>query len=237
MAFDQGDYTAAAATLETGLALARRYRLETTVPVLGAWKGRSLAYTGDSSAARAVFESLEPSAENRYFLAEAAYFDRDFEAARRHLVRARELLVPSQPFGPGEGVSWTTGYAAVEDRTVAQEGDPGVLQNQIEAFSLLIQACLGDQEGAAARFPEILARKTLLETDPASGWFYYWYYLVVPKNESRQEAQRLTLLGRSLKEFQVRSSRIEDPALRQEYLTRPYWNAQASLEARKLKLI
>jgi hypothetical protein len=237
LAFDLGDYSAALATLAEALAVARRYRFGPAIGVLGAWKGRALVYTGDGEAARAAFEGLEPSAENRYFLAEAAYFDREYEIAGRHLNRARDLLVRTQPFGAGEGISWLSGFAAVEDRCLTSEGDPGVLQNQIEGFSLLVQAALGDQEAAPGRFPEILARKALLDTDPVSAWFYYWYYLALPKHESHHEAQRLTLLGRSLKDFQVRSSRIEDPLLRQDYLSRPYWNAQAGLEAKKLKLL
>jgi hypothetical protein len=36
---------------------------------------------------------------------------------------------------------------------------------------------------------------------------------------------------------QVRSSRIEDTALRQDYLLKPFWNTQFSAEARKLKLL
>ena len=237
MAFDLGDYAGASTHLGDALALARRYKFDAAVGVLGAWKGRALVYTGDTHAARAAFEGLEPSAENRYFLAEAAYFDREYEIAGRHLNRAKDLLTRTQPFGTGEGISWVSGFAAVEDRCLASEGDTGVLQSQIEGFSLLIQASLGDVEAASGRFPEVLARKVLLDIDPVSAWFYYWYYLALPRNESRHEAQRLTLLGRSLKDFQVRSSRIEDPLLRQDYLSRPYWNAQAALEAKKLKLL
>jgi hypothetical protein len=61
--------------------------------------------------------------------------------------------------------------------------------------------------------------------------------LIVPQHDGRQEAQRLTLLGRSLKDVQVRSSRIEDSVERQDYLSKPLWNSRFAVDARKLKLL
>jgi hypothetical protein len=95
----------------------------------------------------------------------------------------------------------------------------------------------GNQEQAARDFQGLLSRKFLLEIDPASAQLFYWYYLVLPPSDPAQEAQRLTLLGRSLKDVQTRSSRIEDPVQRQDFLAKPYWNARFAQEARKVKLL
>jgi hypothetical protein len=235
--FDRGDYASVRASLDRASAVSARYRLAEAEPVLEAWKGRAEAYAGNTGTARAILEALAPSAERDYFLSESYYLDRNFPLAWDKIREARSHVLATQPFGSGERVSWATGFAAVEDRALASPGDVGVLQNQIEGFLLLIEGLVGDPAGAAPRFNELLARKALLDLDPASAQFYFWYYFTVPKNDSRQEAHRLTLLGRSLKDVQVRSSRIEDPVKRQDYLSKPHWNAQFALEARRLKLL
>ena len=235
--FDQGDYTAAALSLDHGLSVASRYRFAEAEPVLAAWKGRAEAYSGNGAGARLLLEALAPSAERSYFLAETHWFDHEHEGAWKRIMEARTLLPATQPFGAGERAAWSSGFAGVEDRALAKPGDIGVLQNQVEAFQWLLEGTRGQVAEASRGFQELLGRKFLLDLDPVSAQYYYWYYLVLPKNDSKQEAQRLTLLGRSLKDVQVRASRIEEPSQRQDYLTKPYWNTQFSLEGRKLKLL
>ena len=234
--FDRGGYLAARDTLDTALSVCRRYRLNEAETILGAWRGRAEAYEGDPSSGRLSLESLPASAERSYYLAETYYLDGNFAEAWKSIQEARSLVVPTQPFGSGERISWLTGFASVEDRALASPGDVGVLQNQIEGFSLLLEGLVADPEEASRKFNEVLSRKVLLELDPASAQFYFWHYLTVPKN-GRHEAHRLTLLGRALKDAQVRSSRIEDPIRRQDYLVKPHWNGQFAQEARKLKLL
>lgn len=235
--FDQGDYSAAAGSLDEAVRVAERYGFHDALPVLRAWKGRTEAYSGNGAGARALLTSLGASAERSFFLAEAAYHDQDWTAALAFAEEARRLLVPTQPFGLGENVDWTSGFSSIEDRALAKPGDMGVLENQIQGFQLLLEGLAGNPEEASRKFQGILARKSLLDLDPVSAQFFFWYYLVLPKHDLKQEAQRLTLLGRSLKDVQVRSSRIEDPGHRQDYLSKPYWNSQFSREARKLKLL
>lgn len=235
--FDLGDYPGARTSLEKASAVAARYKLSDSEPVLGAWRGRVEAYAGNTEGARALLESLDPSAERNFFLAESCYLSGGIREADALIREAQILVVPTQPFGSGEKVSWSSGFASFEDRALGSSGDIGVLQNQIEGFGAFLQGLLGDAEAAALHFPGILARKVLLDLDPASAQLYFWYFLTVPQNESKNEAHRLTLLGRALKDVQVRSSRIEDPARRQEYLARPYWNGQFGREARRLKLL
>jgi len=235
--FDQGDYAATETTLDSALAVAHQYRFVEALGVLTSWKARAQAHSGNASGARALLLPLAPSAERSLFLAETAYHGEDWAQALRHTHEARELLVPTQPFGLGENIDWSSGFSSIEDRALVHPGDMGVLENQIQGFQLLLEGLTGDPETASRKFQTVLARKVLLDLDPVSAQFFFWYYLVVPKNDLSQEALRLTLLGRSLKDVQVRSSRIEDPVRRQDYLAKPYWNSQFSREARKLKLL
>jgi len=235
--FDRGDYAAARNSLDTALSICRRYRVGEAEPVLEAWCGRSEAYEGNPQGGRQTLEALPASAERSYYLAETLYLEGSFAEALERIREAGSLVQPTQPFGRGERISWTTGFASVEDRALASPGGLGVLQNQIEGFQLLLEGLVNDPEEASRKFSEILSRKALLELDPVSAQFYFWYYLTVPKHEGRHEAHRLTLLGRALKDAQVRSSRIEDPVRRQDYLVKPHWNNQFAQEARKLKLL
>lgn len=237
IAFDLGDYPGAVAAFDRALAVAQRYQTDEALPVLGAWKGRAEGYAGNGAGARATLGALAPSAERSFFLSEVCHLDRDRAGALAHIRDAQNLVPETRPFGTGERVDWLTGFSAIEDRGLAQAGAPGVLQNQIEAFAAFQEGIAGNSAGAIALFQTLLSRKFLLDLDPASAQVYYWYYLTVPRNESDQEAFRLTLLGRALKDVQVRSSRIEDPVQRQDYLSKPHWNSQFSLEARRVKLM
>lgn len=234
--FDRGNYAKARDALDRGLEVSTRYGFSDATPVLTAWGARCDAYQGDGNKARAQLEALLPSAERNYFLAETLYFDRDLERARARIREASDLVVPTQPFGFGERTTWTSGFSSIEDRALGSPGDVGVLQNQIEGFRWLLEGQVGLQDPSVG-FHDVLSRKSLLELDPASGQLYYWAYLTVPTDNSGLEAHRLTLLGRALKDVQVRSSRMEDPVQRQDYLVRPRWNAQFAVEARKLKLL
>jgi hypothetical protein len=102
---------------------------------------------------------------------------------------------------------------------------------------VFLEGQLENTEAASKRFQTLLAQKSLLELDMVSAQYYYWYYSILSKTDQSQEALRLTLLGRSLKDIQTRASRIEDPLQRQEYLHRPYWNAQYLSEGRRMKLL
>ena len=237
IAFDQGDYPRARQALEGSLVVAERYQFPGALPVLLTWKARVEGYSGNPSGAAISLEAMAPSPESSYYLAEAAYMVRDYPGALEHILRAKALIVPTQAFGIGEQVDWSSGYSNVEDRALHHPGDMGVLENQIEGFHGLLEGLTGHSEESARRFQALLSRKFLLDLDPNSALYYYWYYLTLSKNEAKQEAQRLTLLGRSLKDVQVRSSRIEDPVQRHDYLAKPYWNAQFGLEARKFKLL
>jgi len=233
IAFDQGCYDTASVELDAALSLASRYHLGGAGAVLSAWRARCDVYAGLGG--REALERLEPSAERAFFLAEAQAFDKDYALAAQTLDDGFPLVAPTRPFGSGEQVGWETGFAGLEDLLLSRAGDTGVLRHQMEAFRAYLSGMTGDAERAAREFQGVLSRKFLLDIDPASAQLFYWYYLVLPP--SAQEAQRLTLLGRSLKDMQTRSSRIENPVERQDFLAKPYWNAQFAREARRVKLL
>jgi hypothetical protein len=234
--FDRGDYARALEFLELAQKTGQRYGREGSTEILGLWKARCEAYSGNTRVARAMFEALPEGLERNYFLSEAYYFDRNPALALETVRRGLKQLRPTQPFC-GEGMPWTTGFSALEDRVLAKAGDKGVLEGQAEAFSVLLEGQLENVANASKRFQTLLAQKNLLELDIASAQYYFWYYLILPRNDGGQEALRLTLLGRALKDIQTRASRIEDPVQRQEFLHRPYWNAQYLSEGKRLKLL
>jgi tetratricopeptide (TPR) repeat protein len=235
IAFDQGGYAEASAELAAALALASKYRVAGADSVLVAWKARCDVYAGHGG--RLVLDGLAASAERSFFLAEAHALDKDYRAAAAALDAGLAIIPPTAPFGSGEQVSWNTGFGSIEDLLVARPGDTGVLRHQMEGFRAYLSGMTGNPEQAAKDFQGLLSRKFLLEIDPASAQLFYWYYLVLPPSDPAQEAQRLTLLGRSLKDVQTRSSRIEDPVQRQDFLAKPYWNARFAQEARRVKLL
>jgi hypothetical protein len=174
--------------------------------------------------------------ERNYFLAEAHYFERNPALALEVVRRGLSMVTKTQPFS-SETPSWSSGYSSFEDRVLGQEGEKGVLEGQAEAFCVLLEGQLENVELSSKRFQTLLAQKSLLELDIVAAQYYFWYYLVLPRQAADQEALRLTLLGRALKAIQSRAARIEDPSQRQDFLHRPYWNAQYLSEGKRLKLL
>jgi len=234
--FDRGDYSRALEYLESALKVAHSYSRQNAAEVLGLWKARCEAYSGNTRVAKALLEARAEGLERDYFLAEAHYFERNSALALEIVRRGLKLVQKTQPFS-SESHSWTTGYSGFEDRVLGREGEKGVLEGQAEAFSVLLEGQLENVELSSQRFQTLLAQKSLLELDVVSAQYYFWYYLVLPRNAADQEALRLTLLGRALKAIQSRAARIEDPLQRQEFLHRPYWNAQYLSEGKRLKLL
>ncbi len=234
--FDRGDYARALESLDAALKVSQTYGQKNACEVLELWRARCEAYSGNTRVSKAMLEVRAEGLERNYFLAEVHYFERNPALALEVVRRGLSMVTKTQPFS-SETPSWSSGYSSFEDRVLGQEGEKGVLEGQAEAFCVLLEGQLENVELSSKRFQTLLAQKSLLELDIVAAQYYFWYYLVLPRQAADQEALRLTLLGRALKAIQSRAARIEDPSQRQEFLHRPYWNAQYLSEGKRLKLL
>jgi hypothetical protein len=82
----------------------------------------------------------------------------------------------------------------------------------------------------------VLRDERLSEMDPCDAFYFYAWYQVL-KESGAAQVDMNTAVSMAFKRLQRRASRIDDPRIRQAYLTQPYWNSALSLAAREHKLI
>jgi hypothetical protein len=82
----------------------------------------------------------------------------------------------------------------------------------------------------------VLRDERLSEMDPGDAFYFYAWYQVLQESGAAQIDMN-TAVSMAYKRLQRRASRIDDPKIRQAYLTQPYWNSALSLAAKEHKLI
>jgi hypothetical protein len=82
----------------------------------------------------------------------------------------------------------------------------------------------------------IMREERLPEMDPWDAFYFYAWYRVLEESGAAQVDMN-TAVSMAFKRLQRRASRIDDPKIRQAYLTQPRWNGALSLAAKEHKLI
>jgi tetratricopeptide (TPR) repeat protein len=234
MGFDLGRYQETIDTLGELETQAKLYDLHEAKELAVRWRGRCLAYLGEIRDAHQVLLSVPSNPERECYRAEVALIAQDYETATKILKNLHAFPV-IQPFY-GERLSFSSGYALLEDRLFSSSGERGVLEFHALALKAYLGCLTGQKTENLSAFSELLANKHLVEISPFRVWIYLWYSQSL-ETGSEHEAQRLTLLGRGLKALQTRASNIRDPYLRQEFQNRPHWNSLFLAEAKKSKLL
>jgi hypothetical protein len=76
-----------------------------------------------------------------------------------------------------------------------------------------------------------------VDLDPGAYWHNYLYSLVLPETSREEFDDKSTILGKSLKGLQEKAGRIDAPADRAAFLTRPFWNRRILEDARERNLL
>ena len=233
LSFELGRYEEAENQLQSLSRRAGELALPQVRALARLWAGRCLAYQNRFEEAEKFMTEAPAHLEAVVYRAESALLQRDPERAWDLLVQAPSDL-QVQPY-TGDRLSFSSGYSLIEDKALPlPEG--GVLELLFLALKAQAASLKGFKKEAHEAFQELLSRKALMELSRFSPWIYLWHFRAIER-QSDTEAHRLTILGRGLKALQTLSSCIEDPAERQEFVNRPYWNAQFLSEARREKLV
>ncbi len=233
LSFELGRYEEAENTLQSLGRKAAEFAIPQARTLARLWAGRCLAYQNRFEEAEKLFLETTNSLESCIYRAESAILQRDHERAWE-LLRQAPAELKVQPY-TGDRLNFASGYSLAEDKALpSPEG--GMLELLFMALKAHAASLKGFKTEAHEAFQELLSRKSLMELSRFSPWIYLWHYRAIERH-SDNEAHRLTILGRGLKSLQTLSSCIEDPAERQEFVNRPYWNAQFLSEARREKLL
>lgn len=200
-----------------------------------AWMARSLNYLGSHGAGCAILENLPPSLERNLYFAESSIIRGEFEQALDRLKDPGaevQMQYPTSILFP-----WNSGFSWVEDMFVDDLSQDSVLWNFYYGMRSYAQGMIGDTQESIGGFHWLTRQKKLPSSDPHESTILYWYSGILEKSREDEGEDRLTLLGKAVKALQERSSRIEEPADKREYLKNVVWNRELLEKAKRHNLV
>ncbi|MFW5795698.1 MAG: hypothetical protein ACOCV0_00715 [Alkalispirochaeta sp.] len=235
--YELGEYEIAGDLFRGIAAYCDAIGLESPGGTIAAWELRShLALGGASDPPRVDNDSLPESAEKLFFIAEALTRAGRFSDALPYLESADERESEIDRW-PRLGVCWDNGFASVEDLVIADGRGSTELRRLIRSYYAWTLAHLDRQEEAVPIFYALTRGSEGGAIDPYAGLYNYLYSSVLPKERSGDRDDRMTVLGKSVKLIQERTSRIDEYRDKMRFLKRNGWNQQLMQEARKYNLV
>lgn len=138
---------------------------------------------------------------------------------------------------PRLGVCWDNGYASIEDLVIADRQGSSQLLRLARAYYAWALAHVERQDESVPVFYELTRGNGVSTIDPYSGLYNYLYSSVLPEKRSHDRDDRITILGKSVKLVQERTSQIDDYRDKLRFLKNNRWNQQLMYEARHHNLV
>ena len=233
--FELGYYREALAQFQQALCDAVMYRLSESRRVLRAWIARCLIYLGDSDSALRALAVLPATEEVRFFRAEALERKGEPEKALAEISAATQQSAAL--FRSPEQIDWRSGFASIEDRAVGVSGGDSVLGHLTKTFRAYLLALTGEPDQGIAEFHYLTRKEKISAADPYNRLYYYLYSMILPYSHNPDCEDSLTVLGKSVKYMQERSSRIDQYRDKRSFLSANYWNKQLLDSARSHNLL
>ena len=203
-----------------------------------AWTARACLYQGKIYRGLNMLLSLEEDPEVLFFLAEAYYFNGNLEKALASIEKADgDDEYFKLGFMPLEYISWRNGFISIEGRILRSEKGTGVLLHNIRAMHAFILGLTGNRDFGTEILFSLTRDEKISENDPYNRHYFYIYTQLLERRPDADMIDKLTLMSKALKYLQQTSSRINDPGIRREFMSKNYWNSKLVSEAQKEKLI
>ncbi len=239
--FDLGHYERASLLLRESLALARLYGFRRAETMLFAWIARCASYQGQTGYAYRLLRALEETDETLFIRGELHFLAGELKKAEKVFTKALHRRPADVPLFP-EYNSWEGAFPLVEGRCLDLNAHGTPVIRLCRAYRAVLQCRAGNLDEGIAELHLLTTTEKFSEADPHVYLFYYLYYTVLKtlekKKTSLQEVGHgLTILNQSLKHLQERSTVIDEPRDRIQYVSRNYWNKLILEEAKLNKLM
>jgi hypothetical protein len=197
--------------------------------LLEAWAYRARVYSQNP-----LIPGPGGNADAELFKIEGAYLAGDYDRTA-DLAAALGEALPGEGFIYTEQPDWHSGFAQCEFLLLPPQEFWGRMVSVYRALALCRLSPAGKAE-ALRIMHRVLRDERLSETDPCDAFYYYAWYRILEESGSALVDMN-TAVSMAFKQLQRRASRINDPKVRQVYLTQPRWNGALSLAAREHRLI
>jgi tetratricopeptide (TPR) repeat protein len=235
--YELGDYAAARKAFDELRSYSERCGIDAPRNIAVAWALRSRLSGGDPAAeVRRELQEEEERPETMLFLAESFAGDGLFADALPLLERAISIE-ESVDRWPRLSVCWDNGFASIEDMMIADRPGSSELLRILNAYYAWTLSHLGRQDEAVPIFYSLTRGNGGSVLDPYTGLYNFLYSSVLPEERSGDRDDRATVLGRSVKLVQERTSRIDEYAHKLSYLRKNTWNRRLMSVARQHNLV
>ena len=236
-AFEVGRYDRAEESFGIVRSIARVYGQGEASRRAEIWTGHAAAFRGDAARARRILLRFGDDAEALWFLAELEVWEGAPEKAMDLAERAL-AVAPRRGFSSADAFDWTSGYASIEGRSVGFFSARTFLCDQIEAFSEF-SAGMSDPEvrgiASAGRLASRAREDRLSALHPSVHLYHFYRYLILER-AAPSSMEGASALSKAFKALQLRSTRMEEAALKDGFLDNR-WNRALLEAAHSRKLI
>lgn len=235
VAFELGRYDEASEYFGKVRSAARVYDEPDAAKRAEIWSARSAAYEGNNGRARELLSLDEDDAESLWFLAELSYFEGDRKSASTLAARAVRAL-RSPAYRSADAVNWSSGFDMFEGRSLGFAGNRSYLADQVGAFAAFTAGLVELKPELVLDIALRTREERLAALHPQAHLYHYYCYLDLAA-AGGGPLDPGTVLSKSFKALQTRTSRMEEATLKDEYLEKNRWNREILAEARRHKLI
>ncbi len=231
-----GEYAEGQQLLEVALSIGRIYGLDDALAVNKAWIARAQTLQGHYSEAHALLSDLPENPERDFFLADLLFLTGNHSQSLELLDRVLLSVRTDAPVSP-DLVDWSSGFASLEDRVFGlSQGEP-VLYWLARSLRGLVLHQTGDTAEAIADLRDLTRSPTISPDDPYNSRYFFIYGSVLPEQRSPEVDDFLTVLGKAVKYFQERNSRIDIYQQKISFMRKNVWNSELIETAREHNLL
>lgn len=238
VAFELGNYRNAELLFQTAASVASVNQVAEAVPLCRTWYARAQMHQNRFASAEGILASCAEVPDAALFLAEGHILA---GRATGPLVPADELEAAygrARPWSIHEP-SWASGFAAAEDRCYGSAPERRIALRLYAVYSRFHRWRFESGADPAALVAEIeaIARDAIALRDPNAALYYYFCYEICARTQGLRSADTITYLSRGFKYLQKRSDKIDDNAVREQFMQANTWNARLYRAARENMLI
>ena len=217
---------------------ARIYGREDAAARAEIWTGRAASWAGEAGRARELLERYGSDAEALWFLAELEAWEGSPATAAALAERALGCL-PPRDFPSADAFSWRSGFESIEERGVGFCAERSYLEDQVLAFRDYAAGLAEPAAEAAGRAERLAMRareERLAANHPAAHLYLFYRYLLLERS-SPASMDGTTALSKAFKALQLRSTRMDEAAVKDSFMDGNRWNRELLVRAKSQKLL
>lgn len=230
--FELGAYHDAGAAFERALELARTYPNPAAALMIRRWMGRAKVYLQDFAGAEPILSADADNVETRLFMAESKLLQ-SAHAEALVILNGGGFAAEGERRLMAENIDWSSGFANLEGKVFLAHNQQDCFANLASCYRAF---CLAKTAPAGNDAVDLLYSFTRNQRrspiDPYNYLYYFLYCQVLRGAGEGGIDDFATILGKSVKFIQERSSRIEDPGHKQSFLRNAHWSRLLLQDAR-----